>query len=433
MRRKILVTGAYGFIGSAVTARLLADGHEVVGLGRNVAQASRQQPDVRWISLDIAKASNSKDWLPHLSGIQAVVNCAGALQDGGSDDIRAVHVDGTVALFEACEKAGVRRVIHVSAIGIDRQTPTKFSATKLAADRDLQKRNLEWVILRPSVVYGRNAYGGSALIRAAAALPGFVPVFPDTADLQLVHLDDVAETAAFFVKDGAPAKVTLELAGPERLSLTQTIKSFRRWLGLSETREIKIPRWIAAAAFKLGDAISWLGWRPPVRTTAQRELARGAIGDPAEWTRITGISPRSLSQALAREPASVQEKWFARLYLFKSLLIGGLALFWIATGLLALGPAREAGIVLMLQAGLAAYAVPLVFGGAILDILVGLGIAMKRTARAALLASIAVSLLYLALGGILLPALWADPLGPLVKIVPVLLASLAALAILDDR
>jgi uncharacterized protein YbjT (DUF2867 family) len=430
---RVLVTGAYGFIGSAVTARLLADGHEVVGLGRNVAQASRQQPDVRWISLDIAKASNSKDWLPHLSGIQAVVNCAGALQDGGSDDIRAVHVDGTVALFEACEKAGVRRVIHVSAIGIDRQTPTKFSATKLAADRDLQKRNLEWVILRPSVVYGRNAYGGSALIRAAAALPGFVPVFPDTADLQLVHLDDVAETAAFFVKDGAPAKVTLELAGPERLSLTQTIKSFRRWLGLSETREIKIPRWIAAAAFKLGDAISWLGWRPPVRTTAQRELARGAIGDPAEWTRITGISPRSLSQALAREPASVQEKWFARLYLFKSLLIGGLALFWIATGLLALGPAREAGIVLMLQAGLAAYAVPLVFGGAILDILVGLGIAMKRTARAALLASIAVSLLYLALGGILLPALWADPLGPLVKIVPVLLASLAALAILDDR
>ena len=148
---------------------------------------------------------------------------------------------------------------------------------------------------------------------------------------------------------------------------------------------------------------------------------------------MTGISPRSLEQALAQEPASIQEKWFARLYLVKPLMIGGLALFWIATGLITLGPARDAGVVLMLQAGLGAYAVAGVIGGAILDFMIGIGIAMKRSTRAALLVSIAVSLIYLILGGILLPMLWADPLGPLVKILPVLLASLATLAILDDR
>jgi uncharacterized protein YbjT (DUF2867 family) len=430
---RVLVTGAYGFIGSAVTARLLTDSHEVAGVGRNIAKASLQQPEVRWIGLDIAKARTPEDWLPHLNGIDAVVNCAGALQDGGSDNVRGVHVDGTVALFNACKKAGIKRIVHISAIGIDRETPSKFSATKLIADEALAKSDLDWVILRPSVVYGSNAYGGSALLRAAAALPGFIPVFPDTAELQIVHLDDVADTVAFFLKKEAPKKLTLELAGPDRLTFREIVKAYRRWLGFGDAREILIPRWLAALAFKLGDAVSWLGWRPPVRTTAQRELARGAVGDPSEWKRVTGIAPRSLKQALAREPASIQEKWFARLYLLKPLMIGGLALFWIVTGLIAFGPGREAGIVLMLQAGVGAYAAAAVLGGAMLDIFIGAGITAKRTARFALLASIAVSLLYLALGGMLLPKLWADPLGPLVKIVPVLLASFATLAILDDR
>ena len=433
---RVLVTGAYGFIGSAVSARLLGKGHEVVGLGRNIARATRQLPQLRWISLDIAKATRAEDWLPLLEGIDAVVNCAGALQDGGSDDVRAVHVDGTVALFHACERAGVKRVIHISAIGIDRETPTKFSETKLIADNDLIVRKLDWVILRPSVVYGRNAYGGSALLRAAAALPGFVPVFSGTADLQLVHLDDVAETVAFFIKTDAHARMTLELDGPERMPLVQVVKAFRHWLGLDSVREIPVPSGLATLAFRVGDAASWLGWRPPVRTTAQKELTRGAIGEPAEWTRVTGIAPRSLTDALAREPASVQERWFARLFLLKPALIGGLALFWIATGSTALGSAHgyAQAIALMKEGGASeAVARVAVIGGSIADILIGVAMMFRSRARQALLASIALSLAYLVAASLLHPWLWQDPLGPLVKILPVLLASFATLAILDDR
>jgi uncharacterized protein YbjT (DUF2867 family) len=80
-------------------------------------------------------------------------------------------------LFAACEQAGVRRIVQVSAIGGDRHTATAFSQTKLAGDTALMQRDLDWVILRPSVVLGPAAYGGSALFRGLAALP-LLPVIP---------------------------------------------------------------------------------------------------------------------------------------------------------------------------------------------------------------------------------------------------------------
>jgi hypothetical protein len=84
----------------------------------------------------------------------------------------------------------------------------------------------------------------------------------------------------------------------------------------------------------LGDVAGALGWRPPVRSNAAREIARGAVGDPGPWMLVTGIRPRSLAQALAAEVAPVQEKWFARLYLLKAVIFSVLAIFWIATGII---------------------------------------------------------------------------------------------------
>jgi hypothetical protein len=75
----------------------------------------------------------------------------------------------------------------------------------------------------------------------------------------------------------------------------------------------------------------------------------------------------------------------------------------------------------------------LILGGAIADLLVGVGIAIRSTARSALNAALALSMLYLAVATILVPALWIDPLGPLLKIFPVLALNLAAQAILEDR
>jgi uncharacterized protein YbjT (DUF2867 family) len=429
---RVLLLGATGLIGSAVAARLGEDGHEVVGAARAIDAAARRVPVARWLRLDLRSMLRPEDWLSHLAGIHAVVNCAGALQDSLRDSLARVHRDAPAALWRACEEAGVRRVVQVSAIGVDRGGATAFSRSKQEGDAALEQSGLDWVILRPSVVVGRAAYGGSALFRALAALP-VLPRIPDAGLVDVVQLDDVAETVAVMLRPDAPSRVALELAGPERLAFPQIVAAYRNWLGWPPARQIRVPAFLLAIAWRLGDLAAWFGWRPPLRSTARRELARGAVGDPEMWTRLTGIAPRALGEALAAEPASVQERWFARLYLLKPVAFLVFAGFWLVTGLVSLGPGRDEAIRLMQQTAAANWAESLVVGGAWFDVLMGMALLFRRTARPALLTAFFATILYLVAGTILMPSLWTDPLGPLMKIWPVLALNLLCLALLDDR
>ena len=100
--KKVLVLGGYGLIGEAVIGRLLGDGHQVTGLGRDIGEAARRWPAVRWIAADMARLLAAGDWLPIVAGMDAVVNAAGALQDGPRDSFDAIHRGSVVALVAAC-------------------------------------------------------------------------------------------------------------------------------------------------------------------------------------------------------------------------------------------------------------------------------------------------------------------------------------------
>jgi len=226
----------------------------------------------------------------------------------------------------------------------------------------------------------------------------------------------------------------LELAGPAELSFDELVSAYRMWLGEKPARLIEVPRWMMSAIYRAGDLAGWLGWRPPIRSNARFEIMRGASGDPGPWMRLTKIVPRALVETLRREPCTVQERWFARLYLLKPVIFLVLAAFWAGTALMALGPGWSIGLSLMYEGGThAPWAAGVVVAGALADLAIGIGIAFRRTARPALWAGIIISLVYAVIGSWMVPRLWVDPLGPMLKIWPVLLLNVVALAIIDDR
>lgn len=416
---RIFVLGASGLIGGAVCARL-------EGMAHDVLRGSRAT------GVDMARMTAPADWLPQLRDVDAVVNCAGVLQDSPREDTHGVHADGAAALFRACAEAGVRRVIHVSAIGVDRAQPSAFSASKLAGEEALMACDLDWVILRPSVVLGRPVFGASALMRGLAALPVY-PSMPGTGLLQVVRLEDVVETVVFFLSPGAGTRVAVDLAGPQALSMDDIVAMFRRWLGWRPARRMVLPEGVAALLYRLGDLAAALGWRPPVRSNAQKEMTRGAVGDPSHWSRLTGITPVALEAALAVEPASVQEKWFAGLYILKPVIFVVLAAFWVATAVISVTVGYEPGVQLLVVAGAGAMSAPAVIAGALADFVIGLSIAFRRTTRWGLWGAIALSGFYIVAGTLLRPDLWAEPLGPFLKIFPIVVLHLVALAVLEER
>jgi uncharacterized protein YbjT (DUF2867 family) len=424
---KIAVIGGTGLIGSAIVAHLSSRGHAVVSMSRSAAPASSEAKRI-----DISEATSPSYWLPYLDGIEALVNCAGVLQDSPKDSSSMVHHHGIANLFAACEQLAVRRVIHFSAIGVDRETPSAFSETKLSGDKALMARDLDWVILRPSVVIGRPAYGASALMRGLAVLPA-IAVMPNTGQLQIVLLEDVVRTVEHFLDPAAHTRRIVELVGPRRYSFSEVVSFFRRWYRCSPAREIHLPQFASGVIYKFGDMISLLGWRPPVRSTAEREIARGAVGNLDDMQQL-GIRPKGLPEFFASEPASVQERWFARMYLLKPVLFIVLCLFWISTAFVSLGPGWDYGIGLMREGGVeGASAALTVVAGALADLAIGIAIAYRPTSRYGLYAAIAISFIYAIIGTMLVPRLWADPLGPMLKIWPIIVAHFVALAILQDR
>jgi uncharacterized protein YbjT (DUF2867 family) len=438
LSRKILVLGASGLIGRFVTDDLRARGYQVVGVARRLSVSQKatasdlEMPILSMDSAALARLLRDRD-------ITLVVNCLGVLQDGPGSDTRAVHLDFVARLLQAIRESGrAIRFVHISIPGTAEGDHTAFSQTKREAERLIATFGTPYAILRPGFVVAPSAYGGSAMLRALAAFPIDLAAVEAATPFQPVAVADIAATIAWLanrnINDEAVAAVAWDLMQPQPVTLGHIIDQFRRSFGTANYPRITLPALLLDLGAKLGDLASLLGWAPPMRSTAITELRRGVQGEPSAWITATGIVPIAVDEGVGRRTATIQDKWFARLFLIKALTIASLAVFWIASGFIALVPSYDAAVAILTAHRFPPSLVgPVTVGSSVMDMTIGALIAFRRTCAAGLIAGIVVALGYMIGSAILTPDLWIEPLGALVKTGPAIVLMLVALLTLDNR
>lgn len=437
--RKILVLGASGLIGRFVTDDLRLRGFQAFGVARQLAPSQRQSAsdlELPVMSMDAAALAR----LIREREIDVLVNCLGVLQDGPGSDTGAVHRDFVARLLAAIGDSGRPvRLVHISIPGAANEDRTAFSQTKREAERLIAASGVAYAILRPGFVVAPAAYGGSAMLRALAAVPVQLPAEEAATPFQPVAVEDIAATIAWLaardIDDAAATSaLTWDLMQPQPVTLEDVIDQFRWSFGTAHWSRITLPAFLLNLGARLGDLTSHLGWMPPMRSTAIAELRRGVSGDPSDWMAVTGIVPKALAQAVGGHAATIQDKWFARLFLVKALMIASLALFWTVSGFIALFVSYPAATEILSSHGFPPSLVgPVTVLTSLIDMSIGVLLAFRRTCAIGLIWGIIASLGYMVGAAILTPDLWIEPLGALVKTGPAIVLMLVALLTLDNR
>ncbi len=410
---RVLVTGAYGFIGSHIVAALLQAGHAPVAAVR-VARMESALPGVPAIGCDFSRDIEASTWRPRLEGIDAVVNCAGILREVGAATFQRVHVEVPVALYAACLEVGVGRFVQISALG--HPDDGGFIASKHEGDKKLLECGLDAVVLRPSVVCSAQAsYGGTTLLRGLAALPWIALPGRGEQRLQPLDVEDLAQAVVAALSRDEAVGQCLELGGPEAMTLRRYLALWRRWLGLGEARFIRVPKTLAYLGAWLGERFG----RGPLGLTMWRMLERGNVVAPGSFDHARAVldwSPRPLQAALAQAPASSADRLQARSVFLQPLLRFALAATFVASGMVGLGlPAEQVAALFARSILPMDWAPALSLFGSIADIALGLWLLSGRRPRAALTAMAVLVLGYSVFIGVLLPAAWFDPFGGLLK------------------
>jgi uncharacterized protein YbjT (DUF2867 family) len=434
--RKILVLGASGLIGRFISDDLRAKGFQTIAVARKFSAGQATNP----LDLELSIMAMDAAVLARLIRDQAVdivVNCLGVLQDGPGSNSRAVHRDFVERLLQAIRESGrTVRLIHISIPGAAKDDHTTFSLTKREAERMIETSGIAYAILRPGFVIAPAAYGGSAMVRALAALPFALSSDDASVPFQPVAVEDISATIAWLagcdIDDSAA--VSWDLMQKQPVTLGEVIQSFRRAFGTEKSPRISVPSFLLNLGVMLADLVSWLGWTPPMRHTAIAELRRGVRGDPSAWMAATGLIPKTIVEVLGRHPATIQDKWFARLYLTKALIITSLVVFWIVSGFIALFVSYDAAAgILRTHAFPPSLVGPVTVLTSLMDMATGALIAFRRTCAVGLLWGILASLGYMFGAAVLTPDLWIEPLGALVKTGPAIVLMLVALLMLDSR
>lgn len=421
MSMRILVIGATGFVGTWVTNGLIKAGHQVICGVRDITAAKQKFPQAAFLYCNFLTDTAVSDWIPRLDGIDIIINCVGIFYHSDKKIIWTLHYETPKALFLAAEKTGVKKIIHLSALGIEGYD-TEYAKSKQAAETTLKSLTTPHIILKPSFIYGPGSRGGILLLRSISALPILIPVPGNgTQKFQPIYVADLMKAIVHLVEAPHSQSMSLATVSPQKLALKDILLTLRKWLGLKEGHLVSIPmNWIRKLAI-VGNYIPF----STLNLDAIKMLEKGNVTTPKEskkFQEITGITPLSFKEGLNEIPSSEQDQWHAKLFFLPPVLRISLACLWLISALTsAFLYSTQASYQLLKTVGISNALQPLfLYGAAGINAILGVWLLTNYKIKLNCIVQFAFVFLYTLIITVKLPYLWLEPFGPVVKNIPIL-------------
>lgn len=301
MSKLVTVFGGSGFIGRYAVQRLARDGWRVrVAVRRpNEALFVKVYGHVGQIEPVFCDIRDADSVRAVLTGAEAAVNCVGTFNWRGDADFEAIQHQGAANVAQVAAELGVKRLIHLSAVGADAASESGYARSKALGEEAVRAAFPEAVILRPSVVYGYedkffNRFAAMARLMPVLMVPGADTRF------QPVYVDDVAAAIERGVL-GQAAPGTYELGGPDVATLRELLQIMLRVIRRRRL-VVGMPMWMArfmAFWFDLIQVITGGLIASPLTRDQVRMLARDNVVSPgARGFAELGLEPRHMGAIL---------------------------------------------------------------------------------------------------------------------------------------
>jgi NADH dehydrogenase len=297
----VLVTGASGFVGSHVVPALLEAGHRVVALVRSDAAAERirrRLPVDRRATVELRHGDVTvPSSLPAaLDGVEAVVHLVALPRDrDGGASLRLVNAEGTRNVVVAMQRAGVRRLIHQGALGVVDDPRLHYASSKAKAEAIVAASDLDWTILKPSLLYGPRDGFFNILAGLVRLSPLVVPV-PGSgmSRFQPMAIDDLARVVVRSIEDPATVTHAYPLGGPRYWTYREIMAEALRGMG-SKRAILPVPVPLISLVARAAEV---LRIPFPVATDQLRQLKLDNIGPLTSVRDAFGFEPLDMAGRL---------------------------------------------------------------------------------------------------------------------------------------
>ncbi len=426
----ILLTGASGFIGHHILQALQQTDYKVTACCRRPEKLFFASNDTVFLPSNYANMTAVESWLPHLHNIDIVINCVGIIAESPGQRFHTLHEQAPIALFQAAEQAGVKKIIQLSALGADENAQSDYHLSKKAADDALRQLTLDWYILQPSIVYGHGAQS-TALFHALAALPILAVIDEGKQLLQPVHINDVVAAVMACLETKKLSRTTVPVVGPQAIEFGSLLQQLRKRLGKPPAPTISLSEKMARSTIWLGDLLD----EPILNADAITMLSRSNTADSQPLEELLDRPPVDLQRQLLSEPANQAERWHAGLYFLRPLLRLSIACLWIWSGIVSIFfYPHELSYRFLSATGITGTAAPLaLYGLALFDVGLGIATFLSFRPRRLIPLQLIIVALYTLTITIALPEFWLHPFGPVLKNIPLLIALLVYLQLEGEK